>query len=395
MKLSGIVLKIASRCNLNCSYCYMYNKGDNSYLSQPKQMSKETISEVINRIEEYCAQNNISDFLIIFHGGEPLLAKKETYEYFVNECKKVNSINFRFAMQTNGILVDDEWCNLFRELGINVGFSLDGTEVSNNLYRLYHSGKSSYDDTVKGIKTYNNHFPGSVSVITVMNIEYNPIEIYESYKKLGINRMSILFPDFTHDTKPDWLADSSQTLWADKIIALFDYWLADNSKDKVTINLFEMILGLILNIDRAGNDHFGTRENDVLVIETNGDIESVDPLKICGNNFTKEGMNVFHNSLSEAFETPLALLYRKSHLNLAEKCQKCPINEICGGGYIVHRFSNSNFFNNESIYCSNLLKLIIHIHTSLIDNNHELQSYITRLNYEEVYSLINEPLVIP
>ncbi|HHG84648.1 MAG TPA: radical SAM protein, partial [Bacteroidetes bacterium] len=64
------VIKIASRCNLNCSYCYMYNKGDNSWRSQPKVMSEETVVQLLHRIIEHYGPNPMYKFVTLsFHGG--------------------------------------------------------------------------------------------------------------------------------------------------------------------------------------------------------------------------------------------------------------------------------------------------------------------------------------
>ncbi|SFQ80078.1 radical SAM protein [Hymenobacter arizonensis] len=393
MELSGIVLKIASRCNLNCSYCYMYNKGDQSYKAQPKVMSKETMVKVVDRIEEYCLANNKSDFLIIFHGGEPLLADKALFRYFVNECHKRTSVAFDFILQTNGVLVDEEWCSLFKELNIDAGFSLDGTRALHDVYRLYHSGKGSYDDVIQGLQTYKRHFPANLTVITVMNVDNNPIEIYESYKSLGINKWNILPPDFTHDTKPAWLKNPYETPWADKIITLFEHWLADQSDSKVRIDIFEIMIALIIGIEEAGNDHFGMRENGVLVIETNGGIEATDPMKACGHNFTKEGMSVYTNTLAQAMKTPLAIMYSEGHQRLCQECQVCPVKQVCGGGYVVHRFRQENLFDNRSVYCSDLLKMITYIQNRIRILDPSLSEHLPALDFEEILARINKDMV--
>lgn len=384
MVLSGIVLKIASRCNLNCSYCYMYNKGDDSFMKQPKFMSRLTMMHVVSRIEEYCIQHNEKRFLVIFHGGEPLLASKELYRYFVSECRKCQFAQIDFALQTNGVLLDLEWCELFNELGIQIGISLDGTQDSHDQYRLYHSGKGSFNDILTGLAIYRSINPEDLSVITVMNIEYNPIEIYNFYKKIGVKRWNILLPDYTHEDKPSWLQNTKSTDWSDKIIPLFDLWINDSAEERVSINIFKTIITLILGLENAGDDHFGMRANNTLVVETDGGIEATDPLKACGNGFTKEGLNISTNSFDQALTTPLAKAYINSHQNLCAQCNACPVRDTCGGGYLVHRFSQDSAFDNPSVYCANLKKLIVHIHNFLISKNSALSEHLRPLDFEMV-----------
>src|SRR5580704_4982314 len=78
--LDWIVLKIAQRCNLNCSYCYVYNRGDDSWRSRPAIVGDDVIRAIAGRIVEHCASHQLSRFEVEFHGGEPLLVGKDRFE---------------------------------------------------------------------------------------------------------------------------------------------------------------------------------------------------------------------------------------------------------------------------------------------------------------------------
>ena len=88
-KCKTFVVKIASRCNLNCTYCYMYNMGDESYKSQPKTMSEGTVIQMIRRAKEHCDVNELKKFTFVLHGGEPLLAG---IDFFIHLVKNTNEI---------------------------------------------------------------------------------------------------------------------------------------------------------------------------------------------------------------------------------------------------------------------------------------------------------------
>ena len=83
MRITSLLLKITSRCNLNCKYCYMYNLEDTSYSKQPRFMSREVCEQVIIKTYEHCIQNDVKAFLFVFHGGEPLLCEKDFFVWFV------------------------------------------------------------------------------------------------------------------------------------------------------------------------------------------------------------------------------------------------------------------------------------------------------------------------
>src|SRR5688572_27227984 len=78
------ILKVASRCNLNCTYCYVYNKGDSSYAEQPRVMPNAVVDAAISSIQNYSKKLGIEEVELIFHGGEPLLAGKSFFRRFVS-----------------------------------------------------------------------------------------------------------------------------------------------------------------------------------------------------------------------------------------------------------------------------------------------------------------------
>ncbi|QHI36939.1 hypothetical protein IMCC3317_23090 [Kordia antarctica] len=367
LKCRFAIIKIASRCNLNCTYCYVYNKGDFSYLLQPKVMSNDTVDSFVLQTKKHCVAHNIKEFIFIFHGGEPLLAGKEFIQYFVD---KVNlefseiTTRPRFTVQTNAVLLDKEWCELFDSLKISVGISIDGPKVYNDQNRVYHSKKGSYDDIVKGINKVKKYGKSSLGILSVLNIEIPPKEMYDFFVDLNVPTVNILLPDGNYDNPPEGLEDDNNSLaYSDWLIELFDLWYDD--KSKMNISLFKNLIFLILG-HKVSADEFGTGTTDALVIETNGAIEPLDVLKICGDGFTLGDANVNNTSFDEALNTPLAKRYQLSHKILAKKCQECLVKDICGGGNLPHRYSSENDFDNPSIYCPNLYKLISHIQNRVI-----------------------------
>ena len=123
-----LVVKVASRCNLNCSYCYVYNAGDRSHLLQPAIMADETVAALIQRTATHCRRHGIAEFTFVFHGGEPLLAGPGFFRRFVAHVARdfPPETKPRFCLQTNGTLLTKEWCELLSDLNIGIGISLDG-----------------------------------------------------------------------------------------------------------------------------------------------------------------------------------------------------------------------------------------------------------------------------
>ena len=398
LKCTSLVVKIASRCNLNCTYCYMYNMGDESYRSQPKVMSHETIDMLIDRISEHCIEHEIKKFLIVFHGGEPLLAGKQFFNEFVTKVReKIKNVNVKFSVQTNGLLLDEDWCDLLHRLNVRIGISLDGTPEQNNKYRLDHKGRGSYDSIVEGIRIVKRSKLGKIlGILCVVDSRTDPIRTYNHFKSLDVHSIDFLLPDGNYDAPPPGIdiKDNGidRTLYADWLISVFDQWFEDGLK-RVNIRMFDDIIRAILGND-INSEMLGNQNNEVLVIETNGSIESVDVLKICGNGFTKNDAHVRTTRIDDALTTDLALKYHLSHKQLCTKCNNCPISSVCGGGYLPHRYSKQNGFNNPSVYCNDLLKLITHIQNKVLDQMPKevlLMTNVEHLNYQEAY-LFNQQL---
>lgn len=372
MKSIDSVIKIASRCNINCKYCYMYNMGDSSYKLQPKYMTIDTVKNLAIQAKDYCTLKDAKAFHFIFHGGEPLLVKMEYLQKIIDTIKDhlYPEIYPVFSIQTNATLVTDEWALFIKKNKINIGISLDGDKKINDENRIDHRGFGTYDRVIKGINILKKH-DINVSILSVININSDPVEMYNHLKLLEIDSVDFLIPDHNYDNPPQMISHDlsykrKETPYADWLLKIFDLWFLEDKPIDIRLFRYSLIVFLGGNISF---DYIGTDTNDVFVIETNGDIEPVDSLKICGENFTKTGRNVNHTSFAEATKTPIIDLYihSKNKDKQCQQCQQCPIFEICGGGFIPHRYKSDNGFDNPSIYCSDLIKLFTHIQNKLLN----------------------------
>jgi uncharacterized protein len=139
----------------------------------------------------------------------------------------------------------------------------------------------------------------------------------------------------------------------------------------------------------------GTHENNILVLETNGGLEAVDALKSCGDSFTKNEININTHEIEEISKSKLMEVYYNSGKYLPKKCLACPVQDICGGGYLPHRYSSKNGFNNPSIYCDDLLRIITHIQNTVVEGmpkELKIETGIQKLTYENALQIIEETL---
>lgn len=373
----------------------MYNMGDDTYLKQPKFMSRDTIRFLAAQLKKYCTDYGMRELYIGFHGGEPLLASVDFYRFMIGHLKEVmTDIKLFFIMQTNGTLLDDQWCAALKDLDVQVGISIDGPEDFHDIHRVYHNNKGSYHDVLKGVEKRNEYGVGGI--ISVINIAIPPADLYDLYKSLKSPAINILLPDGHYQNLPggfEDFEDRSVTPYGDWLIALYELWKADKN-ERPNIAFFKNIISVLLGYDK-GDELIGKRKNGAICIETDGAIEVVDPLRICGNGFTKNKLNVRTHEITEIEKLPLFDVFYNSHDILSGPCEQCLLKNICGGGYLPHRYSQFNGFDNPSIYCKDLTKIITYIQNDIVNSLPEdliNEVELELVSAEDVHRSILNPL---
>lgn len=361
MNINAVVLKIASRCNLNCSYCYMYHHADQGYLRQPKIMKNDVFQATMETMLSHSErQGEGHRMALIMHGGEPTLVGTQRFRWFVETARKILGNRLMLvAIQTNALLITQEWADLFLELDIQVSVSLDGTPEVNDANRIDHSGHGSHQRTVVGIHELQSRGV-EPRIICVVNPSASGKQTYQHFRQLGINQMDFLFPDTTHDTKSMWYGDSAGTPIAKFLIDAFDAWMAEDNPS-VSIRVFYNLLRSFMGAP-PGSDAFGNPLLNYLIVNTDGAIEGSDALRVCHEGLVATDLNVVSNQFEEIKQTN-SLLYQVMNqgLPLSDTCLACPEVKVCGGGHFPHRYSESNGFHNPSAWCEDIQVLFRHI----------------------------------
>lgn len=335
-------------------------------------MTQEVVVATLNRIEEYLKKTKRKSIELTFLGGEPLITGIDFYRnFFALANKNIHSGRIIYSIQTNGTLLNSEWINLFRLHNVFIGVSLDGDEEANK-DRIMKSGKPAFLQALKGIKIALSR-KMDIGILSVIPVNTSPLAYYSFFKKLGIQYLDCLIHDATYET---YNSDNRGVgIW---LCQLYDIWI--NDKERISIRTFESIIRLLCNPTlKIGGEILGNSENGVIDITPNGDITIPDTMLICGENCTPKNISVLSNNLDDIFDNPIFELYYNSHKEnfLAEKCRKCCIKSVCGGGMLAHRFSKGRGFTNPSVYCFDLFLLIKHIQND----------FLSRMNISSIKTL--------
>lgn len=367
--ISTLVVKVASRCNLKCSYCYMYEHPDQTWREQPAIMSIETIKLLAQRINEYLNNRQLKRFLIPLHGGEPTLlgatGLRDFFSIITNETKGIDT-EIKFGVQTNGTLINDEIIEVLQEFEVFAGVSIDGPQEWNDVERIDKKGKGTFFQIMAGVEKLRYPSKGESifgGFLTVANPEIEPYKLLSFFEKINAPAVDFLLPDYNHDTFPHNRYSSG--VFGRWLCDLFDIWLSTEST--IEIRFFKTIMKLLLG-GQNGYDSIGAISQGVLIIETDGTYHGLDVLKTAYHGATYTGKSLSSDSIQDLEKLPLVMALSTKKFSVAKKCLDCHIFEFCGGGYLPQRYSSIDGFNRESVYCSDLLIIINHIRERLIND---------------------------
>jgi uncharacterized protein len=355
------VLKVHSRCDLACDHCYVYESVDQSWRGRPMGVSPDVVSQTAMRIAEHVKTHELNHVEIVLHGGEPLLAGVAGLRSILVELRRAlgDQCRLDIKVHTNGVLLNEKFCELFDEYDVGVGISLDGDRAANDRHRNYRDGRSSYDAVIRAIRLlasdrFRHLYSGLLCTIDVAN---DPIRVYESLLALAPPRLDLLLPHATWDSPPPRAAGTG-TEYADWLIQIFDRWQADGFP--VRIRTFDSIIAMLAG-GNSRTEALGLAPVRMVVVETDGSYEQADSLKVAYDGAPATGFDVFTHSLDFVLDHPGIAARQQGIADLSATCQQCPVVSTCGGGMYAHRYKSGSDFDNPSVYCADLLKLIGHI----------------------------------
>ena len=326
---------IGSICNLDCHYCY-YLKKEHIY---PKGESFRMPDDIL---EEYIVQHiEASPEQVIrfsWHGGEPTVLGLDYFRKIVALQRRHQPHNRRITngMQTNGTLIDKDWCCFLASEGFVVGLSLDGPQEMHDQYRVTKDQKPTYEQTIRGYDLMRKHqiLCEILCVVNSNNVLY-PTQVYRFFKQIKAQYMTFLpmvepQPDaengVSHITVP---ADA----WGVFLCAIFDEW-RDQDIGRIKVQIFEEAARTAFDQEHS-LCIFRPTCGDVPVIEHNGDFFSCDHFVDADHKLG----NIRKTPLVELLESPEQRAFGQAKLEtLPRYCRTCEVRTMCNGGCPKNRF---------------------------------------------------------
>ena len=290
----------------------------------PDGDSRRNSREGGERIAEHARQHALAEVRVILHGGEPLLAGATRLGEIAAELRAaidpVCALDLR--IHTNGVQLDEEFCEVFLAARVRVGISLDGDRAANDLHRRYAIGRSSYDQVIRAVALLPGRDTGPST--RACSHHRRPQRPGRHLRRAGRarsarHRLPASARDLGHPAARG--RRPGDTPYADWLTAVFD----DGGDDRrVPVRMFESII----RTSRGGaslTESLGLAPSDVAVIETDGAIEQADSIKVAYDGAPETGLDIFRNPLNEAAAHP-AIQARQLGLDgLSDACRRCPV----------------------------------------------------------------------
>jgi uncharacterized protein len=329
------VKPVGALCNLACDYCYYLNKQE-LYPKGTKFLMPDDL------LEEYIVQHiNASSGPEIFfswHGGEPTLAGLKFFQRIVELQKKHLPVNWKIVngLQTNGTLLNDEWCRFLKRESLIVGVSLDGPENFHSINRFRKVGQSCFKETLSGYQLLRDYgIPCEILCVVNQGNVRNPIEVYRFFKQLKAQFITFLPLVERRTSIGNEFSEQSvdAKAFGKFLCTIFDEW-KENDIGIIKIQIFEEALRTAFK-----QEHtlciFKKTCGGVPVLEFNGDVYSCD-YYVRKENFLG---NIGNTSLEILLESPAQKVFGHAKFDsLPEYCLECEVLDMCNGACPKDRY---------------------------------------------------------
>jgi uncharacterized protein len=341
-------------CNLNCTYCYYLSKKDLLAEQEQWRMSDAILEKYIRL---YIAGQSVQQINFSWQGGEPTLLGIEFFEKIVKfqklYCPPTRQIHN--DLQTNGTLLDEDWCSFLRDNRFLVGLSVDGPEDLHNYYRVDKNGKPTLDRVVAGAKLMQAHGV-EFNTLTVVNRQNakRPLDVYRYLRdvlgsqylqfipcvepkefaaiapqhwdkeKLPVLDAPNIHPGHPDSIVTDWSVDPDD--YGQFICTIFDEWV-HNDVGKVFVPMFDCALGLWMGMPSSAC-YYSDVCGKALAFEHDGSVYSCDhyvyPEYRLGN--------IKDKSLSQMVHSERQMKFGLDKTDaLPQYCKECEVLFVCNG----------------------------------------------------------------
>jgi uncharacterized protein len=316
------------------------------------------------------------ELYVVWHAGEPLVLPIHYYAQAFDSIASLTpaGTKVQHAFQTNGMLIDDEWCRFFKTHGTTVGVSIDGPEEMHNSNRVTRSGKATYSEAIAGIRCLRRN-DVEFSVITVLSAESlgRAQELHDFYQAEGIRYVCFNVEEIEGSNTHSSLLGEEQAIAYENFMR--EFWnLNVRSNELYYVREFKDMLRKIVKPSEHIYDNTLAEPFEHLNIDCEGNYSTFSPEFLGHENDQYNNFiigNIWHDSFAESMESEAFKRLNRDVAAGVELCRaSCEYFSVCGGGSPVNKlYENGTIVSSETMYCRLNTKVIANIAMEIIENS--------------------------
>ncbi len=343
--IETVVLQPTPFCNINCTYCYLPQRDVKSAMTQA------TIASLFEKI--FASGWSDSYLTVIWHAGEPLVLPIAYYRqaFETIESLRPASLHLRHAIQTNGMLITQDWCTFFKNAQVGVGVSLDGPKQLHDAHRLTRSGQGTFDRTIAGIRLLRQErVPFHVISVLGKDSLDTPDELLDFYLSEGIDDICFNVEESEGEHVSDLFAAADlQTRFRD---FLDRFWRLARQDGRIRfIREIDAMLPRVFRPDQAPMRNAQVDPFGMLNVDCHGNVSTFSPELLGYKNAGYQDFivgNINTDSLQDMLAgAPMIAMARDVAAGVEECLRTCEYFAVCGGGAPVNKLSENGSFRSR------------------------------------------------
>lgn len=372
--VSVLIKPASSKCNLKCKYCFYHDVANNRTVADYGFMKPEIAEAIAIKVLQFAeGQATFS-----FQGGEPTLCGIDFFKTFVKLQNKynVNNALINNCIQTNGVLINEEWAEFLHDYRFLVGLSLDGPQDIHDKYRVDAMGNGTWSKVMQAVELFNKHKVEYNILFTITSAGADqPEKIYRFFKSSRFKYLQFMpCIDPEKGERGIYRYSLAPEQYASFLKQFFDHWYKDIMHGKeISIRYYDNLVRIIMGIQPEICSLYGSCRCQ-FVFEADG---SVYPCDFYVKDEWKLG-NINESSLPELYESNACRRFIESSLVLAPACHSCKWRPLCRGG--CRRDRENTYADNpaKNYYCSSYRSFLEYAYPRL----GKIAGYIKSLQYK-------------
>ena len=350
-----VIIQPTPFCNINCSYCYLPDRSNKHVISQ------STVTKLFTEL--FASGWNNPDLTVLWHAGEPLAVPIDFYREAFATIERLRPkdgpwpVRVKHSFQTNGMLIDDAWCDFFKEWNVGVGVSIDGPRELHDAHRKTRSGAGTFDKTIAGVRRLRDAgYPFHIlSVLGRASLEM-PEEMLAFYVSEGIDHVCFN----VEESEGDYVSDLFQGAELRQRYETFlrTFWHLARADGRVKfVREIDHALPRVFRPEGVRARNIQVEPLGMINVDSHGNVSSFSP-ELLGYKNADYGDfllgNINRQSLAEIYQASVDSAFLRDIKKGVEACRAhCEYFSVCGGGAPVNKFfENGRFDSTTTSFCT-------------------------------------------